>query len=56
MITSKHCLNWGERMKKSELIATVSDAKENTRTALQTVYDTLKQGQRKKCANDKTTL
>lgn len=48
MITSKHCLNWGERMKKSELTVAVSDTKENTRTALQTVYDTPNQGQRKK--------
>ena len=39
-------------MKKSELTAAVSDAKENTRTALQTVYTTLNKGQRKKVVKD----
>ena len=48
MITSKHCLNLGERVKKSEVTAAVSDAKENTRMALQTVYDVLNYRQRKK--------
>lgn len=41
-------------MKKSELTAAVSDAKENTRTALQTVYDTLNKGQRKQVVKDET--
>ena len=41
-------------MKKSELIAAVSDAKGNTRAALQTVYDTLNKGQRKKVVKDET--
>ena len=41
-------------MKKSELTAAVSDAKENTRAALQTVYDTLNKGQRKKVIKDET--
>ena len=41
-------------MKKSELTAAVSDAKENTRAALQTVYNTLNKGQRKKVVKDET--
>lgn len=39
-------------MKKSELKAAVETAKENTRSALQTVYDSLNQGQQKKLLND----
>jgi hypothetical protein len=35
-------------MKKSELIAAVEVAKTETRNALQTVYDSLNQGQQKK--------
>ena len=35
-------------MKKSELITAVETAKAETRNALQTVYDTLNQGQQKK--------
>lgn len=35
-------------MKKSELTAAVEAAKAETRNALQTVYDTLNQGQQKK--------
>ena len=39
-------------MKKSELLAAVSAVKTETGTALQTVYDALNQGQRKKLLND----
>lgn len=35
-------------MKKSELTATVEAAKTETKNALQTVYDSLNQGQQKK--------
>lgn len=39
-------------MTKSELTAAVEAAKEKTRAALQTVYDALNQGQRKKIVKD----
>jgi hypothetical protein len=39
-------------MKKSELTAAVEAAKTETRNALQTVYDSLNQGQQKKIVND----
>ena len=39
-------------MKKSELTAAVNAAKDETRTALQTVYDALNQGQQKKIVKD----
>lgn len=41
-------------MKKSELTATVEAAKEETRNALQTVYDALNQGQQKKIVKDES--
>lgn len=39
-------------MTRQELIQAVSSAKEETRNALQTVYDALNQGQRKKIVKD----
>lgn len=39
-------------MKKSELTAAVEAAKTETRTALQTVYDALNQGQQKQIVKD----
>ena len=39
-------------MRKQELTAAVETAKTETRDALQTVYDTLNQGQRKKIVKD----
>lgn len=39
-------------MTKEELTAAVEVAKEKTKTALQTVYDALNQGQRKKIVKD----
>ncbi len=39
-------------MKKETLTAAVEAAKEETRTALQTVYDALNQGQQKKLVKD----
>ena len=39
-------------MKKSELTAAVEAAKTETRNALQTVYDSLNQGQQKKVVKD----
>lgn len=41
-------------MKKSELTAAVKAFKEETRTALQTMYDALNQGQQKKIVKDET--
>ena len=39
-------------MKKSELTSAVETAKTETRDALQTVYDSLNQGQQKKIVKD----
>lgn len=39
-------------MKKTELNTAVETAKTETRTALQTVYDSLNQGQQKKIVKD----
>lgn len=39
-------------MKKQELTKAVNEAKAETRNALQTVYDALNQGQRKKIVKD----
>lgn len=39
-------------MKKSKLNVAVDTAKAETKTALQTVYDTLNQGQQKKLVKD----
>lgn len=39
-------------MKKQELTKAVEEAKAETRDALQTVYDALNQGQRKKIVKD----
>ena len=39
-------------MKKQDLNAAVTAAKEETKNALQTVYDTLNQGQQKKIVKD----
>lgn len=39
-------------MKKSELAAAVLAAKEETRSALQTMYDALNQGQQKKIVKE----
>lgn len=39
-------------MKKSELTAAVNAAKEETRTAMQTMYDALNQGQQKQIVKD----
>ena len=39
-------------MKKQELTNAVNEAKAETRNALQTVYDALNQGQRKKVVKD----
>lgn len=39
-------------MKKTDLTAAVEAAKEETRTALQTVYDALNQGQQQKIVKD----
>ena len=39
-------------MKKSELITAVQMVKDETRNALQTVYDSLNQGQQKKIVKD----
>ena len=41
-------------MTKTELTAAVNVAKEETRTALQTVYDALNQGQQKKIVKDES--
>ena len=40
-------------MNKERLTAAVSEAKAQTKNALQTVYDTLNQGQQKKLVKDK---
>lgn len=40
-------------MTKNELAAAVEQAKTGTKAALQTVYDSLNQGQQKKIAKDK---
>lgn len=39
-------------MKKETLVAAVEEAKDETRNALQTVYDALNQGQQKKIVKD----
>lgn len=39
-------------MRKDKLTAAVSETKTDTKTALQTVYDALNQGQRKKILKD----
>ena len=39
-------------MKKETLVAAVKEAKDETRNALQTVYDALNQGQQKKIVKD----
>ena len=39
-------------MRKDKLTAAVSEAKTDTKTALQTVYDSLNQGQQKKILKD----
>lgn len=39
-------------MKKTELTAAVNVAKEETKSALQTVYDSLNKGQQKKIVKD----
>ena len=39
-------------MKKTDLLAAVQTVKEETRVALQTMYDALNQGQRKKLAGN----
>ena len=39
-------------MKKTELTAAVADVKAETRNALQTVYDSLNQGQQKKIVKE----
>ncbi len=46
--------NWGcrKKMKKSELREKVQAVKSETTEALQTVYDTLNQGQQKKIVKD----
>lgn len=41
-------------MKKSELTAAVEATKAATKTALQTMYDALNQGQQKKIVKDET--
>lgn len=41
-------------MTKTELTAAVEAAKEKTKTALQTVYDALNQGQQNKLLKDET--
>jgi hypothetical protein len=41
-------------MKKTELTAAVETTKTETRNALQTVYDTLNQGQQKQIIKDET--
>lgn len=41
-------------MTKMELTAAVQAAREETRTALQTVYDALNQGQQKKIVKEET--
>lgn len=41
-------------MKKSELTAAVEAAKTETRNALQTMYDSLNQGQQKKIVKDES--
>ena len=41
-------------MRKKQLTEAVETAKNTTRDALQTVYDTLNQGQRKKLVKDET--
>lgn len=41
-------------MKKDELVAAVITAKTETKTALQTVYDALNQGQQKQIVKDET--
>lgn len=41
-------------MTKKELIAAVENAKAETKSALQTVYDALNQGQQKKLLKDET--
>lgn len=41
-------------MKKADLIIAVKTVKEETRTALQTVYDALNSGQRKKIVKEET--
>ena len=39
-------------MKKNKLTAAVAETKSDTKAALQTVYDTLNQGQQKKIVKD----
>ena len=39
-------------MTKKEMIAAIENAKAETKSALQTVYDTMKKGQRKKIVKD----
>ena len=41
-------------MKRTTLFAAVDAAKEETKNALQTVYDSLNQGQQKKIVKDET--
>lgn len=41
-------------MKKTELTEAVADAKAETRNALQTVYDSLNQGQQKKIVKEES--
>ena len=41
-------------MKKTELTEAVADAKAETRNALQTVYDSLNQGQQKKILKEES--
>ena len=41
-------------MTKTELIAVVENAKAGTKSALQTVYDTMNKGQRKKIVKDES--
>ena len=43
---------WGGSMAKKELIAAVESAKAETKSALQTVYDAMNQGQKKKIVKD----
>ena len=51
--TSPLWQNWGLlSMKKSDLIAAVQSVKEETRNALQTMYDALNHGQQQKIVKD----
>lgn len=48
MTMKQHLLNWGYNMLRQDLYNRVKELKEETKAALQLVYDELNQGQQKK--------